>query len=171
MPVTVCWAQPVAWPPAVTDTYPLRGSFATVRRTSAAKRCTIAGFSIPVSKATSWLGQAARPFRVSRRSVAELFCHGLMCPASSIFLAPSGAGVQAAEDTSAAAVGQHVQRENVLAYTGRGQDDPFGILLWPVTRSGVTSNLVPQGAPGYRCAQLVLAEEGKLAAVLKVEEM
>jgi hypothetical protein len=28
--------------------------------------------SIPVSKATSWLGQAARPFRGSRRSVAEL---------------------------------------------------------------------------------------------------
>jgi hypothetical protein len=27
-----------------------------------------------------------------------------------------------------AAVGQHIQRENVLSYAGRGQDDPFGIV-------------------------------------------
>ena len=48
--------------------------------------------SRPVSKATSWLGQAARPFRGSRRSPAELSFHGLMCPASSILLATPGDG-------------------------------------------------------------------------------
>src|SRR5260370_38750607 len=48
--------------------------------------------SISVSNATSWLGQAARPFRGSRRSVAELSFHGLMWPASSILLATPGHG-------------------------------------------------------------------------------
>ena len=48
--------------------------------------------SIPVSKATSWLGQAARPFRGSSRSAAELSFHGLMWPASSIRLATPGDG-------------------------------------------------------------------------------
>ena len=79
--------------------------------------------------------------------------------------------VQAAEDTPAAAVGQHIQRENVLPYAGRGQDDPFGISLWPLTLGGATGNLIPQGALEYRRAQLTLAEEGKLAAVLRVEEI
>ena len=37
--------------------------------------------------------------------------------------------IQASEDTLAAAVVQHIQREYVLPYAGRGQDDPFGILL------------------------------------------
>ena len=59
----------------------------------------------------------------------------------------------------------------MLAYAGRGQDDPFGILLWPVTRSGATDNLIPQCVLEYRRAQLVLAEEGELAAVLEVEEI
>ncbi len=57
----------------------------------------------------------------------------------------------------------------MLPDPGRGQDDPFGILLWPVTFGGATGDLVPQGALEYRRAQLVLAEEGKLAAVLEVE--
>ncbi len=80
-------------------------------------------------------------------------------------------GVQAAEDASAAAVGQHIHRENVLSYSGRGQDDPFGILLWLVTRGGATGNLIAEGAFEYRRAQFVLAEEGELAAVLQVEEI
>ncbi len=58
----------------------------------------------------------------------------------------------------------------MLSYAGRGQDDPFGILLWPVTLGGAAGNLIPQGVLEYRRAQLVLAEEGKLAAVLEVEE-
>jgi hypothetical protein len=78
--------------------------------------------------------------------------------------------VQAAEDTSAAAVVQQIQREYVLSYAGRGQDDPFGILLGQVTFSGAAGNLIPQGVLEYRRAQLALAEEGKLAAVLEVEE-
>jgi hypothetical protein len=59
----------------------------------------------------------------------------------------------------------------MLPDPGRGQDDPFGTLLWPVTFGGATDNLVPQGALEYRRAQLALAEEGKLAAVLEVEEI
>ena len=43
--------------------------------------------SRPVSKATSWLGQAARPFRGSMRSLGALSFHGLLCPATSIRLA------------------------------------------------------------------------------------
>ena len=58
----------------------------------------------------------------------------------------------------------------MLPDPGRGQDDPFGILLCPVTFGGAAGNLVPLGALEYRHAQLVLAEEGKLAAVLQVEE-
>ncbi len=79
--------------------------------------------------------------------------------------------VQAAKDTPVTAVGQHIQREYVLSDAGRSQDNPFGILLWPVTLGGATGNLIPQGALEYRRAQLVLAEEGKLAAVLEVEEI
>ena len=44
-------------------------------------------------------------------------------------------------------------------------------LLWPVTLDGATGNLIPQGALEYRRAQLILAEEGKLAAVLEAEEI
>ena len=40
----------------------------------------------------------------------------------------------------------------------------------PVTLGGATGNLIPQGVLEYRRAQLALAEEGKLAAVLQVEE-
>jgi hypothetical protein len=67
---------------------------------------------------------------------------------------------QAAEDTQTTAVGRHIQRENVLPDAGRGQDDPFGISVWPVTLGGATGNLIPQGTLEYRRAQLVLAEEG-----------
>ena len=69
-----------------------------------------------------------------------------------------------------AAVVQHIQREYVLSDAGRGQDDPFGILLGQVTLGGAAGNLIPQGVLGYRRTQLALAEEGKLAAVLEVEE-
>ena len=79
--------------------------------------------------------------------------------------------VQAAKDTPAAAVGRHIQRECVLSDAGRSQDDPFGILRWPLTLGGATGNLVPQGALEYRRVRFVLAEEGKLAAVLEVEEI
>jgi len=57
----------------------------------------------------------------------------------------------------------------VLSDAGRSQDDPLGISVWPVTLGGATGNLIPQGALEYRRAQFVLAEEGKLAAVLEVE--
>jgi hypothetical protein len=57
--------------------------------------------------------------------------------------------VQAAEETSAAAVGQYIQREYALSDAGRSQDDPFGILLWPFTLGGATGNLIPQGALEY----------------------
>jgi hypothetical protein len=94
-----------------------------------------------------------------------------MCPASSILLATPREGVQAAEDASAAAVVQHVQREYVLSYAGRGQDDPFGVLLGQVTFGGAADDLIPEGVLEYRRAQLVLAKEGELAAVLEVEEI
>jgi hypothetical protein len=94
-----------------------------------------------------------------------------MWPASSIFFGTERSGVQATENTATPAVVQHIQREYMLAYAGRSQDDPFGILPWPVTFGGATDNLIPQGALEYRRAQLVLAEEGELAAVLEVEEI
>jgi hypothetical protein len=78
--------------------------------------------------------------------------------------------VQAAEDTSAAAVVHHIQREHVLSDAGRGQDDPFGILLKPATPGSAAGNLIPEGVLEYRHAQL-LAEEGELAAILEVEEI
>ncbi len=53
----------------------------------------------------------------------------------------------------------------MLSYTGRSQDDPFGILLWQVTFSGATDNLIPESVLEYRCAQLVMPEEDKVAAV------
>ena len=59
----------------------------------------------------------------------------------------------------------------MLPDAGCGQDDPFGISFWPLTLGGATGNLIPQGALEYRRAQFVLAEEGKLAAVLEVEEI
>jgi hypothetical protein len=46
----------------------------------------------PVSKATSWPGQAARPLRGSWRSLRMLSFHGLMWPARSMRLAPNVAG-------------------------------------------------------------------------------
>jgi hypothetical protein len=79
-------------------------------------------------------------------------------------------GVQAAEDASAAAVVQHIQREYVLAYAGCGQDDPFGVLLGQVAFGGAADDLIPEGVLEYRRAELVLAEEGELAAVLEVEK-
>jgi hypothetical protein len=48
--------------------------------------------SRPTSKATSWLAQAARPFRGSRRSLGALSFHGLICPATSMRLAPDVEG-------------------------------------------------------------------------------
>ena len=114
-------------------------------------------------------GQTARPFRGSSRSVAELSFRDLMCPASSIRPGPKRRRVQAPEDTPATAVVRHIQREHVLSHAGRSQDDPFGILLWHYLRRRY-GQLIPQGALEYRRAQLVLAEEGKLAAVLEVEE-
>ena len=59
----------------------------------------------------------------------------------------------------------------MLSDAGRSQDDPFGNSVWPVTLGGAVGNLIPQGALEYRRAQFVLAEEGKLAAVLEVEEI
>jgi hypothetical protein len=94
-----------------------------------------------------------------------------MCPASSILLATPGDGFKPQKDTPATAVGQHIQRENVLSDAGRSQDDPFGISVWPVTLGGATGNLILQGTLEYRRAQLVLAEEGKLAAVLELREI
>jgi hypothetical protein len=76
-------------------------------------------------------------------------------------------GVQAAEDTPATAVGQHIQREYVLSDAGPSQDDPFGISVWPVTLGGAMGNLVPQGTLEYRRAQLILPEEGNLAVSIQ----
>jgi len=59
----------------------------------------------------------------------------------------------------------------VLSDAGRSQDNPFGISVWPVTLGGATGNLIPQRTLEYRRAQLLLAEEGELAAVLEVQEI
>jgi len=61
----------------------------------------------------------------------------------------AGVHAEAAEDTAATAVVQHIQREYVLSYAGRGQDDPFGILLWPVTFGGYGQS-DPAGRPTPR---------------------
>ena len=63
------------------------------------------------------------------------------------------------------------QREHVLPDAGRGQDDPFGILPGPVILGHAVGNLISEGVLEYRRAQLALPEEGKLAAILEVEEI
>jgi len=73
-----------------------------------------------VPEAASWVGQAARPLRGSMRSPGVLSFHGLMWPASSIRRRrmPRGSG---RKDAPAAAVGQHMRGEHVLADPGRCQ--------------------------------------------------
>src|SRR5579875_893075 len=86
--------------------------------------------SMPVSKATSWAGQAARPLRGSSRSAGVLSFH------------------------------------HVLPDPGRGQQDPFGF------RSGrVLADLLAQFGLEHGDVEFLLAEQGKLAAVLEPEEI
>ena len=108
--------------------------------------------SIPVSNATSWLGQAARPFRGSRRSVAELSFHGLMCPASSILLATPGDGFRPQKTHRRPQLFSTSNTNTCCPYAGRGQDDPFGISLGQVTFGGAADDLVPEGVLEYRRA-------------------
>jgi hypothetical protein len=124
-----------------------------------------------VSKATSWLGQAARPFRGSRRSPTELSFHGLMCPASSILLATPGDGFKPQKTHRRPQLVSTFNANTCCPTRAAARMIPFGISLWPVTLGGATGNLIPQGALEYRRVKPVLAEEGKLAGVLEVEEI
>src|SRR5690348_16860951 len=127
--------------------------------------------SRPVSKATSWLGQAARPFAEVQALGGRAVLPGLDVPGYEHALAAERSGVQPAEHAPASAVGQDVLGEQVLPDPGRGEQDALGLLLGPGSGGGGLGDLVLEGVLQGRRAELVLAEEAELAAVLEAEEV
>jgi hypothetical protein len=55
--------------------------------------------------------------------------HGLICPATSMRLAPNAEGFSPAEGAPLAAVAEHIQGEHVLPDPGRGQDNVLRLLF------------------------------------------
>src|SRR5690348_9671476 len=120
--------------------------------------------SRPVSKATSWAGQAARPFRRSRRSAGVLSFQGLMWAARSIRAAPNAAGLEAAEHAPAAAVGQHMLGEHVLPDPDRCQQDSFGLQVRPWAGGNPAGDLLAQLGFEGGDIKFFLTQQSKLAA-------
>ena len=59
----------------------------------------------------------------------------------------------------------------MLPDPGRGQEDPLGLLLGPLTFGGGLRDLVLEGVLQGGGSELVLAEKGELTAVLESEEV
>ena len=127
--------------------------------------------SMPVSKATSWAGQAARPLRGSSRSLGVLSFHGLICPASSIRRAQDAAGRSPQNTHWPPQLASTCGGEDVLADPGGGQHDPLGLQHRPRCGTAITGELVAQGRFQHGDIELVLAEQGQLPSVLQSQEV
>ena len=87
---------------------------------------------------------------------------------------PEGPRAQTAEDALIAAVAQHVLGKHVLPDAGRSQENPLGfpdLPLRPFAVPHVASELLPQACFQHGAVQLLLAQQGQLAAVLQPEEV
>ena len=116
-------------------------------------------------------GQAARPFRGSRRSLGAVSFHGLICPATSMRLAPNAEGFNP----------QKTHRWPQLLSTFRANTCcPTRAAAWIIC-SVCFSDQTPSPARWAICSlkgqfqsgglEFVLAEKGELAAVFKAEEI
>ena len=97
--------------------------------------------------------------------------HGLIWPAKSMRFAPNDAGTQAAEHAPAAAVGEHVLGEHMLADPGRCQQNPFGLQFGQWAFGGMPGDLVTQFRLQHGQVELILAKQGQVTAVLQPEEI
>ena len=61
--------------------------------------------------------------------------------------------------------------EHMLPDAGRCQQNPLGIPLGPDTPGSMARDLLPQARVQHGEVELILAEQGKLAAVLEFEEI
>jgi hypothetical protein len=80
-------------------------------------------------------------------------------------------GLQPAKDTLAAAVGQHMLSEHMLADSGRRKQDPLCLKRGPSALVRVSGNLLSQTMLEHRDIELVLTEQGQFPAMLKIKEV
>ena len=127
--------------------------------------------SMPVSKATSWAGQAARPLRGSRRSAGELSFHGLMCPARSIRVAPNDAGRRPQKTHLLPQFASTCRANTCCPTRAAAKQDSLGFQIRPHVGVAVLADLVAQGCFEHGDVEFLLAEQRELAALLQAQKV